>query len=58
MQGAIRIDEPLSVELTGRPLPTGLYRLVATVGIYPVGHTPKSRPLSSRRALGELIQVA
>lgn len=58
MQGAIRVDKPLSVELTGQPLPTGLYRLVATVGIYPADHTPKSRPLYSQRALGELIQVA
>jgi len=56
-QGAISVDEPLSVELAGRLLPRGLYRLVATVVIYPAGHTPESQPLYSRRALGQLIQV-
>jgi hypothetical protein len=57
-QGAISVDEPLSVELAGRPLPPGLYRLVATVVIYPAGHTPESQPLYSRRRSGALIQVA
>lgn len=58
VQGAIRMDEPLSVELTGQPLRPGLYRLEATVLIYPTDHTPESQPLHSRRASGELIQVA
>ncbi len=58
VQGAVRVDEPLSVELTGPPLPRGLYRLEATVRIYPAGHAPESQPLESRRASGAIIQVA
>jgi hypothetical protein len=56
--GAIRVNEPLSVELTGPPLPPGLYRLVATVTIYAAGHTAKAQPLYSRGASGDLIHVA
>jgi hypothetical protein len=52
------VGEPLSVELTGQPLPRGLYRLEATVLIYPIGRTPESQPLHSRRTSGELIHVA
>jgi hypothetical protein len=58
VQGAIRVDEPLSVELTGGPLPRGLYRPEATVLIYPTNHAPDSEPLQGRRASGALIQVA
>jgi predicted flap endonuclease-1-like 5' DNA nuclease len=57
VEGAVRVDEPLPVELTGRPLPRGLHRLEASVLIYPAGHTPGSQPLLSRRASGALIQV-
>ena len=52
------MDEPLSVELTGEPLPRGLYRPEATVLIYPTNHAPDSEPLHGRRASGALIQVA
>jgi hypothetical protein len=58
VQGAIRVDEPLAVELTGEPLPRGLYRPEATVLIYPTRHAPDSEPLQGRRASGALIQVA
>lgn len=57
-QESIRIDEPLSVELTGPPLPRGLYRLEATVLIYPADHTPDSEPLQSRQRSGALVQVS
>jgi hypothetical protein len=58
VQGAVRVDEPLSVELTGEPLPRGLYRPEATVLIYPTNHAPDSPPLQGRRASGAPIQVA
>lgn len=58
VRGAVRVDEPLPVELTGPPLPRGLCRLEATVRIYPAGHAPESRPLESRRASGAVIQVS
>jgi hypothetical protein len=58
VQGAVRVDEPLAVELTGQPLPRGLYRPEATVLIYPTNHAPDSGPLQGRRAYGALIQVA
>jgi hypothetical protein len=58
VQGAVRLDEPLAVELTGQPLPRGLYRPEATVLIYPTKHAPDSEPLQGRRASGALIQVA
>jgi hypothetical protein len=58
VQGAVRAGEPLSVELTGEPLPRGLYRSEAAVLIYPANHAPDSEPLQGRRASGALIQVA
>jgi helix-hairpin-helix protein len=58
VQGAIRTDEPFSVDLVGPPLPCGLYRLEANVLIYPANHRPDSEPLQGRRASGPLIQVA
>jgi len=58
VQGAVRIDEPFSVELAGPPLPRGLYRLEASVLVYPTNHAPGSHPLQGRQASGALIQVA
>jgi hypothetical protein len=58
VQGAIRVDEPLPVELTGLSLPRGLYRLEATVHLYPTDHAPDSEPFHSERLSGALIQVA
>jgi hypothetical protein len=55
--GAIRGDDPVSYELTGQPLPAGLYRLVATVDIYPTRHSPQE-PLYSRTVFGDLLQIA
>lgn len=57
-QGAVRAGEPLPVELAGPPLPRGLYRLEATVAIYPADHTRDSKPLHSRRRTGAFVQVA
>jgi hypothetical protein len=57
-QGAIRAGELLPVELAGPPLLRGLYRLEATVAIYPADHTRDSKPLHSRRRTGAFVQVA
>jgi hypothetical protein len=56
--GTIHVSEPLSVQVAGPPLPTGLYRLVATVDIYPADHATDEAPLYSHSAYGNLIQVA
>jgi hypothetical protein len=56
--GTIRGDEPLSVELTGPPLPPGLYRLVAIVAVYSADHHPEAQPLFRRDVSGGLIHVA
>jgi hypothetical protein len=58
VQGAIRAGEPLAVELSGGPLPRGLYRPEAAVLIYPANHAPDSEPVQGLRASGALIQVA
>ena len=58
VQGAVRVGEHLCIELTGQPLPRGLYRPEATVLIYPANHAPDSEPLQGRRASGALIHVA
>jgi Helix-hairpin-helix domain len=55
--GAIRGNEPLTLEVTGPPLPLGLYRLVATVAVYPADHTPEVQPLYRRTVPGDLVQV-
>ena len=52
------MDEPFSVDLPGPPLPGGLYRLEASLLVYPANHLPDSPPLQGRRASGALIQVA
>jgi predicted flap endonuclease-1-like 5' DNA nuclease len=58
VQGAVRVGEPLPIELAGQPLPRGLYRLGTTVAIYPADHTRDSKPLHSRRKTGAFVQVA
>lgn len=58
VQGAVRVGEPLPIELAGQPLPRGLYRLEATVAIYPADHARDSKPLHSRRKIGAFVQVA
>jgi Helix-hairpin-helix domain len=57
-QGTIHVSEPLSVQVVGPPLPTGLYRLVVTVDIYPADHATNEAPLYSQSASGNLMQVA
>lgn len=56
--GAIRVSDAHSVEVAGRTLPPGLYRLLVTVDIYPAGHSSEEPPLYSRAASGDLLQVA
>ena len=43
--GTVRAGDPVSVEVTGPALPADLYRLVATVDIYPADHSPDEPPL-------------
>lgn len=56
--GIVRVSDPVSVEVTGPDLPADLYRLVATVDIYPADHSPKEPPLYRKRAAGDLMQIA
>ena len=55
--GTVRAREPVSVEVTGPALPADLYRLVATVEIYPGDHDPGEPPLYQMRASGDLVRV-
>jgi hypothetical protein len=56
--GTVRAGYPVSVEVTGPALSADLYRLVATVDIYPADHSPDEPPLYQRRASGDLMRVA
>jgi len=56
--GTVRVSDPVSVEVTGPTLPVDLYRLVATVEIYPADHSPGEPPLHRMRASGDLLRVA
>jgi hypothetical protein len=55
--GAVRARDPVSVEVTGPALPADLYRLLATVEIYPANHSPEEPPLYRMRASGDLMRV-
>jgi hypothetical protein len=55
--GTFRVREPVSVEVTGPALPPDLYRLVATIEIYPADHSPEEPPLYRMRASGDLMRV-
>lgn len=55
--GAVRASDPVSVEVTGPALPVDLYRLLATVEIYPADHSPEEPPLYRMRASGDLVRV-
>src|SRR5215467_2578086 len=57
-EGAVRVGEPVSVEVVGTALPIGLYRLAVTVEIYRAGHSPEEPALDIQGAFGDLIQVA
>jgi hypothetical protein len=56
--GVDGIGDPVSVEVTGPALPTDLYRLVATVDIYPADHPPDEPSLYQKRASGDFMRVA
>lgn len=55
--GTVRLNDPVSVEVTGPVLPADLYRLVVTVDIYPADHSPEEHPLYQKRASGDLMRV-
>jgi hypothetical protein len=55
--GTIRVSAPVSVEVTGPALPADLYRLVATVDIYPADHSPEERPVYQKRVSGDFMRV-
>jgi hypothetical protein len=57
IHGTIRVSDPVSVEMTGPALPADLYRLVATVDIYPADHSPDEAPLYQKRVSGDLMRV-
>jgi hypothetical protein len=57
-QGTVRVGDPVSVEVTGPALPADLYRLVATVDIYPAEHAPDAPALYRKHASGDLLRVA
>jgi hypothetical protein len=56
--GTVRVGDPVSVEVTGPALPADLYRLVATVDIYPAEHSPEDASLYQKRASGDLMRIA
>ena len=58
IQGTIRVGDPVFVTVTGPALPTGLYRLLATVEIYSAGHTRGEPPIHSQGVAGDLMLVA
>jgi hypothetical protein len=55
--GTVRAGDPVSVEVTGPALPADLYRLVATVDIYPADHSPEEPSVYHKRAAGDLMRV-
>jgi predicted flap endonuclease-1-like 5' DNA nuclease len=56
--GTVRVGDPVSVEVTGPALSADLYRLVATVDIYPAAHAPDEPSLYQKHAAGDLMRVA
>ena len=55
--GIITIDEPMSLDVAGPPLPPGLHGLEAVVLIYGQHHQPEDEPLCRRSIAGDLIHV-
>ena len=55
--GAVRAHDSVSAEVTGPALPADLYRLQATVEIYPADHSPEDPPLYRMHAAGDLMRV-
>jgi hypothetical protein len=56
--GTVRGPDPVSVEVIGPLLPADLYRLVATVDLYPADHSQEEPPIYRMRASGDLMRVA
>jgi hypothetical protein len=56
--GTVRAADPVTVEVTGPLLPADLYRLAATVDIYPADHSPEEPPIYRTRASGDLMRVS
>ena len=56
--GSVAISTPISVELTGPPLPPGLHFLEADIALYVADHAPDDEPLCRRRVPGALIHVS
>jgi hypothetical protein len=55
--GTAAIDQPVTLELAGPPLPQGIHRLEAMISIYSHPHRPADAPLDRRLVLGDLIHV-
>jgi hypothetical protein len=55
--GTAAIDQPVTLELIGPPLPHGIHRLEAMISIYGHRHRPADTPLVRRQVLGDLIHV-
>jgi Helix-hairpin-helix domain len=55
--GTAAIDQPVTLELAGPPLPQGIYRLEAMINIYGHRHRPADTPLDRCRVPGDLIHV-
>ena len=58
MTGVVRTGQGISHASAGPPLEPGLYRVGATVTLYPAGHGPDDPPVGSVVADGDLVQVA
>jgi hypothetical protein len=58
INGTTAFDQPSRLELTGPPLPPGLYSLAADVTVYRHGYQRGDEPLLRYRGRGELLHVA
>ena len=56
--GTLTVGEPMPMELSGPPLPPGLYFFEADVAIWNAGHAAGDEPLFRRRVPGELVHVS
>ena len=57
MTGLIRADHGISHATAGPSLTAGLYRMAATITLYPGGHNPDDAPVGSIVAQGDLVLV-
>jgi hypothetical protein len=55
--GTAAINQPVTLELVGPPLPQGIHRLEAMISIYGHRHRLADTPLDRRQVLGDLIHV-